>query len=416
MTREEALAAAVQWVSYARGARGRDAAIEFSAEDASRTDHEFLLRVYEAVVDAGASTVNIPDTVGYAIPSEFGSLVGRVVDLVGDEATVSVHCHNDLGLATANTLAAVQAGARQVEVTINGLGERAGNAALEEVVMALATRGAAIGGHTTGVVTEQIAPTSRLVSYLTGFVIQPNKAIVGRNAFAHESGIHQDGVLKNPLNFEIMTPQSVGLTSNRLTIGKLSGRRGLADKLHSLGFDIQGEALDTIYRAAIALADQKKEVTDADLVAIVGQQAAGSITLPDAPVALEGWSVTSSHGGSSQGNVALRVHGESLTAEQTGNGPVDALYGAVDAAVEPVLGWHPQLVDYEIRAVSGGEDAQGQVTVKARRSIDDGRVDSVTGHGLSTNIIEASLEAYVHALEKLLSEEPVAVTQPAALP
>jgi 2-isopropylmalate synthase len=213
-----------------------------------------------------------------------------------------------------------------------------------------------------------------------------------------------------------MTPQSVGLTSNRLTIGKLSGRRGLADKLHSLGFDIQGEALDTIYRAAIALADQKKEVTDADLVAMVGQQASGSITLPNAPVALEGWSVTSSHGGSSQGNVALRVNGESLTAELSGNGPVDALYGAVDAAVGPVLGWHPQLVDYEIRAVSGGEDAQGQVTVKARRSIDDGRVDSVTGHGLSTNIIEASLEAYVHALEKLLSEEPVAVTQPVASP
>jgi 2-isopropylmalate synthase len=208
----------------------------------------------------------------------------------------------------------------------------------------------------------------------------------------------------------------VGLTGNRLTIGKLSGRRGIQDKLHELGFDIQGEALDTVYRAAIALADQKKEVTDADLVAIVGQQAAGTISLPESAVGLEGWSVTSSHGGSSQGNVALRLQGGTLTAEQTGNGPVDALYGAVDAAVSPVLGWHPQLVEYEIRAVSGGEDAQGQVTVKARRSTDDGRVDSVTGHGLSTNIIEASLEAYVHALEKLLTEERVALTQPAALP
>ncbi len=416
MSREEALAEAVKWVRYGRQQLGRDAELEFSAMDATRSDPEYLLQVCEAVVEAGATTVNIPDTVGYAIPTEFGPLIGRIVERIGRDAVVSVHCHDDLGLAVANTLAAIEHGARQVEVTINGLGERAGNAALEEVVMALATRGPAIGGHTTGVVTEQIAPTSRLVSYLTGFVIQPNKAIVGRNAFAHESGIHQDGVLKNPLNFEIMTPQSVGLTSNRLTIGKLSGRRGLADKLHGLGFDIQGEALDTIYRAAIALADQKKEVTDADLVAIVGQQASGSITLPDSAVALEGWSVTSSHGGSSQGNVALRVNGETLTAELTGNGPVDALYGAVDAAVEPVLGWHPQLVDYEIRAVSGGEDAQGQVTVKARRSIDDGRVDSVTGHGLSTNIIEASLEAYVHALEKLLSEEPVAMTQPAALP
>jgi len=416
MSREEALAEAVKWVRYGREQLGRDAELEFSAMDATRSDPEYLLQVCEAVVAAGATTVNIPDTVGYAVPTEFGPLIRRVVERIGRDAVVSVHCHNDLGLAVANSLAAVQNGARQVECTINGLGERAGNAALEEVVMALATRGAALDGHTTGVVTEQIAPTSRLVSYLTGFVIQPNKAIVGRNAFAHESGIHQDGVLKNPLNFEIMTPQSVGLTSNRLTIGKLSGRRGLQDKLHSLGFDIQGEPLDVIYRAAIALADQKKEVTDADLMAMVGQQASGTIKLPDSAVALEGWSVTSSHGGSSTGNVAVRLQGDSLTAEETGNGPVDALYGAIDAAVEPVLGWHPQLVDYEIRAVSGGEDAQGQVTVKARRSIDDGRVDSVTGHGLSTNIIEASVEAYVHALEKLLTEEPVAATQPAVLP
>ena len=210
------------------------------------------------------------------MPTEFGPLIRRAVDLVGSSAVISVHCHNDLGLAVANTLTAIMAGARQVEVTINGLGERAGNAALEEVVMALQTRSAALGGHTTGVVSEQIAPTSRLVSYLTGFVIQPNKAIVGRNAFAHESGIHQDGVLKNPLNFEIMTPQSVGLSGNRLTVGKLSGRRGLQGKLKDLGFDVDPAALDAVYRAAIALADVKKEVTDADLVALVGQQAAGT--------------------------------------------------------------------------------------------------------------------------------------------
>jgi 2-isopropylmalate synthase len=414
MTREEALAEAVRWVRYGRAQLGRDAELEFSAMDATRSDPDYLLQVCEAVVEAGATTVNIPDTVGYAIPTEFGPLIRRIVERIGRDAVVSVHCHDDLGLAVANTLTAIQNGARQVEVTINGLGERAGNAALEEVVMALATRGPAMGGQTSGVVTEQIAPTSRLVSYLTGFVIQPNKAIVGRNAFAHESGIHQDGVIKNPLNFEIMTPQSVGLSGNRLTVGKLSGRRGLHEKLHELGFEIEGDALDTIYRAAIALADLKKEVTDADLVAIVGQQASGTIAVPDAPVALEGWSVTSSHGGSSQGNVALRLHGTTLTAEQTGNGPVDALYGAVDAAVEPTLGWHPQLVDYEIRAVSGGEDAQGQVTVKARRSSDDGTAESVTGHGLSTNIIEASLEAYVHALEKLLAEESVAIAPQAA--
>src|SRR5207344_2179007 len=202
--------------------------------------------VYEAVVDVGASTVNIPDTVGYAIPAEFGVLVGRVVDLVGRDATVSVHCHNDLGLATANTLAAVQAGARQVEVTINGLGERAGNASLEEVVMALRTRPNQFEGNGSRVATEQISAASRLVSYLTGFLVQPNKAIVGRNAFAHESGIHQDGFLKNPLTYEIMTPQSVGLAGSRLSVGKLSGRRGLQGKLHELGYDLDGEALDAV--------------------------------------------------------------------------------------------------------------------------------------------------------------------------
>jgi 2-isopropylmalate synthase len=417
MSREDALAEAVKWVRYGRQQLGRDAELEFSAMDATRSDPDYLMQVVEAVVEAGATTVNLPDTVGYAIPTEFGPLIKRAVDLVGRDAVISVHCHNDLGLAVSNTLAAIMAGARQVEVTINGIGERAGNAALEEVVMALATRSAALGGHTTGVVTEHIVPTSRLVSYLTGFTVQPNKAIVGRNAFAHESGIHQDGMLKNPLNFEIMTPQSVGLSGTRLTVGKLSGRRGLQSKLKDLGFTIEGDALDVIYRAAIALADVKKEVTDADLVALVGQQASGNVELPVAPVSLEGWSVTSSHGGSSKGNVALRLQGREVGSEQSGNGPVDALYGAVDAAVEPVIGWHPKLVDYEIRAVSGGEDAQGQVLVRARRSSDtDGIGETVSGHGLSTNIIEASLEAYVNALEKLLVEEPVPVSAQAATP
>jgi 2-isopropylmalate synthase len=415
ISREEALSAAVEWVRYGRRALGPDAEIEFSAEDASRTDPEFLLRLYEAVVDAGATTVNVPDTVGYAIPAEFGSLVGRVVERVGSGAVVSVHCHNDLGLATANTLAAVQAGARQVEVTINGLGERAGNASLEEVVMALRTRPTQFEAGTSGVVTEQITSASRLVSYLTGFTVQPNKAIVGRNAFAHESGIHQDGVLKNPLTYEIMTPQSVGLSGSRLSVGKLSGRRGLQGKLRELGHELEGEALDAVYQAAIALADQKKEVTDADLVALVEQHAAEAPVAQAGPrVRLDGWSVTSSHGGKSQGSVALRLDGEELTADSSGNGPVDALFGAIDRAVEPQLGWHPVLDEYEIRAVSGGEDAQGQVLVRARRSTDPagrGAVDPVTGHGLSTNIIEASLAAYLVALDKLLAAEPVAVRQ-----
>jgi 2-isopropylmalate synthase len=400
-TREEALAAAAQWVRYGRRELGPDAEIEFSAEDASRTDPEFLLRVYEAVVDAGASTVNIPDTVGYAIPSEFGRLVGAVVERVGREAIVSVHCHNDLGLATANTLAAVQAGARQVEVTINGLGERAGNASLEEVVMSLRTRPTQFPDLASRVSTEQLTAASRLVSYLTWFAVQPNKAVVGGNAFAHESGIHQDGVLKNPLTYEIMTPQSVGLSGSTLSIGKLSGRRGLQGKLRQLGHELEGETLDAVYREVIALADAKKEVTDADLLAIVEQLASEAAPVPEAGVVLADWSVTSSSGGKATGSVHLTVAGQPVTAEGAGNGPVDALFGAVDAAVDPVLGWHAVLAEYEIRAVSAGEDAQGQVIVRCRRSGEGVEGPIQTGHGLSTNIIEASLEGYLAALNKL---------------
>ncbi|HXG26111.1 MAG TPA: 2-isopropylmalate synthase [Candidatus Binatia bacterium] len=406
MDRDQALAEAVRWVRYGREQLGRDVEIEFSAEDASRTDPEFLLQVYEAVVEAGASTINIPDTVGYAIPSEFAVLVGRTVDLLGSQATISVHCHNDLGLATANTLAAVQAGARQVEVTINGLGERAGNASLEEVVMALRTRPTQFRADglegdaplTHGIVTEHITAASRLVSYLTGFAVQPNKAVVGGNAFAHESGIHQDGVIKNPLTYEIMTPQSVGLAGSSITIGKLSGRKGLQTKLAELGFELEGEALDQIYRQAIALADEKKEVTDDDLVALVEQRVA---EVPQA-VRLLGWNVTSSHGGKATGMVALAVGDDEHAKAAIGNGPVDALFEAVDQAVQDAFGWHPELEAYEIKAVSGGEDAQGRVLVRARRSTDTGPgALIVSGHGLSTNIIEASIEAYLVAVNKL---------------
>jgi 2-isopropylmalate synthase len=276
--------------------------------------------------------------------------------------------------------------------------------------MALRTRPTQFEVPGSGVNTEQLSNASRLVSYLTGFAVQPNKAIVGRNAFAHESGIHQDGVLKNALTYEIMTPQSVGLAGSRLSVGKLSGRRGLQGKLHELGVDLEGEALDRVYRQAIALADAKKEVTDADLIALVESQAAAAglaeDAVSDAPVRLEGWSISSSKGGSSRGDVALVVNGQPVSAQADGNGPVDALFVAVDAAVEPLIGWFPRLTDYEIRAVSGGEDAQGRVMVRARRSIDaEGAADTVTGHGLSTNIIEASLEAYLAALEKLLWHE-----------
>jgi 2-isopropylmalate synthase len=400
--RERALAEAVRWVRFGREQLGRDAEVEFSAEDASRTDVDYLLQVYEAVVEAGASTVNIPDTVGYAIPGEFAALVERVVALVGRDATVSVHCHNDLGLATANTIAAVQAGARQVEVTINGLGERAGNASLEEVVMALRTRPTQFPDLAAAIQTEQITAASRLVSYLTGFAVQPNKAVVGANAFAHESGIHQDGVIKNPLTYEIMTPQSVGLTGSQLTIGKLSGRRGLREKLRELGHEVDDAALDVVYQQAIALADTKKEVTDGDLLALVEQRAA------DVPRSIEvlGWSVTSSHGGKATGTVSLSVNGDERAHEATGNGPVDALFAALDAILLPALGWQPVLAAYEIKAVSGGEDAQGAVLVRCRRSTDAGTgALLMVGHGLSTNIIEASLEAYVVAANKLHGAE-----------
>ena len=395
--REQALAEAVRWVSYGRQQLGRDVEIEFSAEDASRTDPDYLFKVYEAVVEAGASTINIPDTVGYAIPSEFAELTARAVKLLGSQATISVHCHNDLGLATANTLAAVQAGARQVEVTINGLGERAGNASLEEVVMALRTRPTQFD-RGSGVQTEHITAASRLVSYLTGFAIQPNKAVVGGNAFAHESGVHQDGVIKNPLTYEIMTPQSIGLAGSSITIGKLSGRRGLASKLGELGYELEGEALDTIYRQAMTLADEKKEVTDDDLIALVEQRMA---EVPQA-VRLEGWNVTSSHGGKATGMVALAIGDAEHAKAAIGNGPVDALFEAVDSALQEAFGWHPVLEAYEIKAVSGGEDAQGRVLVRCRRSSDVGPgALVVAGHGLSTNIIAASIEAYLVAVNKL---------------
>ncbi len=402
ISRDQALKEAVRWVTWAREALGRDAEIEFSAEDASRTEIPYLLDVYEAVTEAGATTLNIPDTVGYAIPAEFGNLVSEVKRRINDQAVISVHCHNDLGLATANTLAAVQAGARQVEVTINGLGERAGNASLEEVIMALRTRPGQFPSLAAGVQTEQITPASRLVSYLTGFAIQPNKAIVGSNAFAHESGIHQDGFLKNPLTYEIMTPQSVGLSGSTLSIGKLSGRRGLQGKLRELGHEVEGDQLDAVYRAAIALADSKKEVTDNDLLALLEQKQS------DVPRSIEmlGWSVSSASGGHSVGSVSLVVKGEAKAGSSTGNGPVNALYKAVDEAVQPVLGWFPVLSDYEIKAVSGDGDAQGQVLVRARRSSDEGPgALLVTGHGLSTNIIEASLEAYLVAANKLHGAE-----------
>ena len=410
-TRDEVLERIRSCVAQARELVGPGHEIEFSAEDASRSDMPFLLEAFTAAVEAGASVINVPDTVGYTEPKEYAAVIKQVVKLVGRRAIVSTHCHNDLGLATANTLAAVQAGARQVEVTVNGLGERAGNASLEEVVMALRTRPGRFDELTTDVATEQLTATSRLVSYLTGIAVQPNKSIVGANAFAHESGIHQDGFLKNPLTYEIMTPESVGLSGSTLTLGKLSGRAGFDERLRRLGIHVEPDALDTLYAEAIGLADQKKQVTDADLLALAEQHVDPVPQL----IELEHWATASRQGESSSGNVSVFYDGRTFRAFAGGNGPVDALLKAVDNALEQIIGGRPQLVDYGLRSIGGGEDAQGEATVKIAAPAGDGDVPEIfTGHGLSTNVVEASLRAYLAAVNKLIAVHPVAAEALAA--
>jgi len=408
-TREEVLKRIDECVAQARRLVGPDQEVEFSAEDASRTELPFLLEAYSHALDAGATVINVPDTVGYAEPDEFASVVKQVVKLVGKRGIVSVHCHNDLGLATANTLAAVRAGAGQVEVTVNGLGERAGNASLEEVVMTLRTRPTRFGGATTGVVTEQLTPASRLVSYLTGIAVQPNKSVVGGNAFAHESGIHQDGFLKNALTYEIMTPESVGLGGSTLTLGKLSGRRGFNERLRRLGVELEPAALDQLYAEAMALADNKKQVTDADLLALAEQRADPVPQL----VQLEHWAAASRQGESSSGSVSLFFDGRTYRAFAGGNGPVDALLKAVDNALEQIIGGRPTLTDYQLRSVGAGEDAQGEAMLKIAEPgppREDGLPQTYTGHGLSTNVVEASLRAYLAAINKLIAEHPAAAS------
>lgn len=410
-TREDVLERIRSCVAQAREMVGPGHQVEFSAEDASRTELPFLLEAYEAAVSAGASVINVPDTVGYTEPKEYASVIRQVVKLVGRRAIVSTHCHNDLGLATANTLAAIRAGARQVEVTVNGLGERAGNAALEEVVMALRTRPGEFRNAATNVATEQLTATSRLVSFLTGIAVQPNKSVVGANAFAHESGIHQDGFLKNPLTYEIMTPESVGLSGSTLTLGKLSGRAGFDERLRRLGVHVEPEALDALYGDAISLADRKKQVTDADLLALAELRADPVPQL----IEIEHWATASRQGESSSGNVSLFYDGRTFRAFAGGNGPVDALLTAVDNALEQIISGRPQLVDYGLRSIGSGEDAQGEATVKISAPTAEGDVPQIfTGHGLSTNVVEASLRAYLAAVNKLVAEHPVAADAMAA--
>ena len=369
--------------------------VEFSPEDASRTEHDFLAEVVEAAIDAGATTVNIPDTVGYAIPRAFAETIAFLRESVPNisRAVISVHCHNDLGLAVANSLSAVKAGATQVECTINGLGERAGNAALEEVVMALKTRSDYYGGLTTRVDTRRIYPTSRLVSRLTGIAVQRNKAIVGENAFAHEAGIHVHGVLKERSTYEIMRPEDVGVKESRIVIGKHTGRHAVESRIRSLGYELKKEELEEVKSRVKALADRKKSVYDADLEAILRDYAGGGGGGVRGGFELVSFHVSSGSGITPMATVTLRRKKEGVTDAAVGDGPVDAVYNAIDRITK----MPGKLLDYRLEAVTGGREALGEVTV----SVGFGKTD-VTGRGTSTDIVEASIHAYLQAVNRAL--------------
>lgn len=386
-TREEVLEEAVWAVKFARNFTDD---VEFSPEDASRSDIDYLCQVLEAVIEAGAKTINIPDTVGYAVPTEFGQLIGTLRNRIPniDKAVISMHCHNDLGLAVANSIAAIRNGARQVECTINGIGERAGNASLEEVVMGLRTR-KDIFDFYTDIHTEEIFRTSRLLTQLTGLFVQRNKAIVGDNAFAHEAGIHQHGILQERKTYEIMTPESVGIPKNLLVLGKHSGRHAFKDRLEELGFHLQQDDLDKAFFRFKNLADKKKEIYDADLIAIATESAshipeiyhlnyvavvAGTNVIPTATVNM--------------------TKGEQVFQESCiGDGPVDAVYRAIDT----ITGVPGTLRDYTIHAITRGKDAIGEASILV-----DFNGRTVTGKGASTDIIEASAKAYLSAVNKVV--------------
>jgi 2-isopropylmalate synthase len=366
--------------------------VEFSAMDASRSNLDFLCKIFAAAVQAGATTINIPDTVGFALPEEFGALVHNVINNVPgmEDVVVSVHCHNDLGLAVANSIEAVRSGARQVECAVNGLGERAGNTSLEEVVMILDMKQDTIGPKT-GLKTTEIVRTSRLVSRLTGYNVQPNKAIVGANAFAHESGIHQDGVLKERTTFEILDPKQVGWTTSRIVLGKTSGRHGFKQRLEDLGYELSEEDLNSAFERFKVLADKKNEITDDDLEAILAED----IRTASAVYRLEFIKTSSGTGETPRAMVRLSKNDETIEETETGDGQVNAVCKAIDKAV----GLEPLLLSYNVSAITGGLDAQGDVLI--RLSIED---KQVLGRGVSTDIIEASARAYLNAINKYLSK------------
>ncbi len=390
MKPEEVIKRAVAAVEYARTFCDD---VEFSCEDAGRSEISFLKEVCDAVIKAGARTINLPDTVGYRLPTEIGAMIKELHAYVGDRAILSVHCHNDLGLAVANSLEGVLNGAGQVECTINGLGERAGNAALEEIVMALRTRKDFFSGYDTNINIKEIYPTSRLVSSVTGIEPQPNKAIVGKNAFAHESGIHQDGVLKHAATYEIFSAKDIGLETNSIVLGKHSGRHAFKDRLKQLGYDLKDEEINEAFERFKVLADQKKEIFDDDLRAIVAQE----ITkIPQVFELVRLQLSDCAPGGVPSAAITIRHDGKEVTDAAIGNGTMDAIFKVIDR----VCGASGELKDYKVDAVSQGKDAMARVLVKV--VFEDGK-PAVMGHGLSVDTMLATAKAYIGALNSYLS-------------
>jgi 2-isopropylmalate synthase len=389
MTPDQVYDASIEAVRYAR--RFADD-VEFSAEDASRSDPEFLCRVFEGAITAGATTINVPDTVGYATPEEYASLLRSLMERVpnSDKVVWSVHCHDDLGLAVANSLAAVQVGAGQIECTINGIGERAGNAALEELVMALHTRRNHYGRET-AIDMAKIYRTSRLVSAITGIPVQPNKAVVGDNAFAHEAGIHQHGVLANRETYEIMTPEAIGIPSNKLVLGKHSGRHAFKNLLESNGMRLSDADLKRAFEQFKVLCDKKKQVTVDDILALVEGEVRGTPHTYE----LKSFHISTSSTLPPMASITLTRGRDLFTQEASGDGPVDAMYNAINK----IVGLSPSLADYAIKAVTGGTDAMGEATVKVRDG--DGLF---IGRGTSTDVLEASAKAYLAAVNKIIHE------------
>ena len=391
MTEQEVIDRASAMVKYAKRYCPD---VEFSAEDASRTRTEFLYRVLEEVIKAGATVFNIPDTVGYSSPEEFGQLIKGIRENVAGigKADISVHCHNDLGLAVANSLAALRNGARQLECTVNGLGERAGNASMEEIIMGLDTRKDYYGNISHNINTRQIYRTSKLVSSLTGIGVQPNKAIVGANAFAHESGIHQHGVMAEKLTYEIVSPESIGLSQDRMILGKLSGSHAFEERLREMGYNLMPEETAKAFEKFKALADKKKVVLDRDIEALVGEK----VSEVSEVYKLDSFQISSGNKVIATATVSLIKNGVPATEAATGDGPISAAF----KAIERTVGFEPELRDFSLKAVTEGADALGEATVRV--SMDD-RI--FVGRGVSTDVIEASVKAYVNAINRVVSEQ-----------